>query len=129
LVSGGHSSLLLVPDLAAEPVVSLGATVDDAAGEAYDKVARLLGMPFPGGPPIDRAARDGEPTISFPRGKAADGSFDVAIAAADIGTGARTVLRQVAADALGVPVDLVRMRVGSSDLPRAAGAGGSGGTA
>src|SRR6185503_15930481 len=46
-----------------------GATIDDAAGEAYDKVARLLGMPFPGGPPIDRAARDGDPAaIAFPRG-------------------------------------------------------------
>ena len=60
LVSGGHSSLLLVDDLAGG-VTPLGATIDDAAGEAYDKVARLLGMPFPGGPPIDRAARDGRP--------------------------------------------------------------------
>ena len=76
LVSGGHSSLLLVEDLAATEVTSLGATVDDAAGEAYDKVARLLGLPFPGGPPIDRAARDGRPVIDFPRGKAGDGTFD-----------------------------------------------------
>ncbi|WP_322780773.1 tRNA (adenosine(37)-N6)-threonylcarbamoyltransferase complex transferase subunit TsaD [Frankia sp. Cas4] len=76
LVSGGHSSLLLVPDLATGAVIQLGATVDDAAGEAYDKVARLLGMPFPGGPPIDRAARDGSPTIAFPRAKAGDGTFD-----------------------------------------------------
>ncbi|SBW28585.1 putative tRNA threonylcarbamoyladenosine biosynthesis protein Gcp [Candidatus Protofrankia californiensis] len=76
LVSGGHSSLLLIPDLASGEVSSLGATVDDAAGEAYDKVARLLGMPFPGGPPIDRAARDGNPTIAFPRAKATDGTFD-----------------------------------------------------
>ena len=68
LVSGGHSSLLLVPDLATG-VQSLGATVDDAAGEAFDKVARLLGLPFPGGPPIDRAARAGDPgAIDFPRG-------------------------------------------------------------
>jgi N6-L-threonylcarbamoyladenine synthase len=68
LVSGGHSSLLLVPDLSRE-VESLGRTVDDAAGEAFDKVARVLGLPFPGGPPIDKAARDGDPTsISFPRG-------------------------------------------------------------
>ena len=59
LVSGGHSSLLLVPDVAGE-VLPLGATIDDAAGEAYDKVARLLGMPFPGGPPVDAAARDGD---------------------------------------------------------------------
>ena len=68
LVSGGHSSLLLVPDLA-EEVRPLGATIDDAAGEAFDKVARLLGLPFPGGPPIDRAARDGDPAaMHFPRG-------------------------------------------------------------
>jgi N6-L-threonylcarbamoyladenine synthase len=68
LVSGGHSSLLLVDDLASG-VTPLGATIDDAAGEAFDKVARLLGMPFPGGPPIDRAAREGDPAgIRFPRG-------------------------------------------------------------
>ena len=68
LVSGGHSSLLLVDDLAGG-VTPLGATIDDAAGEAFDKVARLLGLPFPGGPPIDRAARDGDgAAIPFPRG-------------------------------------------------------------
>ncbi len=68
LVSGGHSSLLLVEDLAGR-IAPLGATIDDAAGEAFDKVARLLGLPFPGGPPIDKAARDGDPlSITFPRG-------------------------------------------------------------
>ncbi len=68
LVSGGHSSLLLVDDLATG-VTPLGATIDDAAGEAFDKIARLLGLPFPGGPPIDREARAGNPAaISFPRG-------------------------------------------------------------
>jgi N6-L-threonylcarbamoyladenine synthase len=68
LVSGGHSSLLRVDDLATG-VMPLGASIDDAAGEAFDKVARLLGMPFPGGPPIDRAAREGNPdAIAFPRG-------------------------------------------------------------
>jgi N6-L-threonylcarbamoyladenine synthase len=68
LVSGGHSSLLLVDDLA-NGVTPLGATIDDAAGEAFDKVARLLGLPFPGGPPIDRAAREGDAAaIPFPRG-------------------------------------------------------------
>jgi N6-L-threonylcarbamoyladenine synthase len=68
LVSGGHSSLLRVPDLAVE-VEPLGATVDDAAGEAFDKIARLLGLPFPGGPHIDRVAREGNPeAIRFPRG-------------------------------------------------------------
>ncbi len=67
LVSGGHSSLLLVPDVTSD-VRPLGATIDDAAGEAFDKIARLLGLPFPGGPHIDRAARDGQVVIDFPRG-------------------------------------------------------------
>lgn len=68
LVSGGHSSLLLVPDVTHE-VTSLGSTIDDAAGEAFDKVARVLGLPFPGGPHIDRAAREGNRlAIDFPRG-------------------------------------------------------------
>ena len=67
LVSGGHSSLLLVPDVTHD-IRSLGSTIDDAAGEAFDKVARVLGLPFPGGPHIDRAARDGRITIDFPRG-------------------------------------------------------------
>ncbi|MGD0686165.1 MAG: tRNA (adenosine(37)-N6)-threonylcarbamoyltransferase complex transferase subunit TsaD [Streptosporangiaceae bacterium] len=76
LVSGGHSSLLLVPDLCAE-VVPLGATIDDAAGEAFDKVARLLGLPFPGGPPIDAAARSGNPAAAaFPRSKYRDQTLD-----------------------------------------------------
>lgn len=68
LVSGGHTSLLLVRDLVSD-VVLLGETIDDAAGEAFDKVARLLGLPYPGGPEIDRAAIGGDPTaIRFPRG-------------------------------------------------------------
>src|SRR5690606_3606323 len=67
-VSGGHSNLLLVPDVTHD-IRSLGATIDDAAGEAFDKVARLLGLPFPGGPHIDRAAREGDQVaIDFPRG-------------------------------------------------------------
>jgi N6-L-threonylcarbamoyladenine synthase len=68
LVSGGHSSLLLAPDITGD-VRPLGATIDDAAGEAFDKVARVLGLGFPGGPAIDRYARDGDPAaIAFPRG-------------------------------------------------------------
>jgi len=68
LVSGGHSSLLLVDDVTRD-VTLLGATLDDAAGEAFDKVARLLRMPFPGGPHIDRVAAGGDPvSIDFPRG-------------------------------------------------------------
>ena len=67
LVSGGHSSLLLVPDVTSD-IRPLGATIDDAAGEAFDKVARVLGLPFPGGPHIDRVAHDGVIEIDFPRG-------------------------------------------------------------
>ncbi len=68
LVSGGHTSLLLVRDLAND-VELLGETIDDAAGEAFDKVARLLGLPYPGGPQIDAAAATGDPrAIRFPRG-------------------------------------------------------------
>lgn len=68
LVSGGHTELLLVEDLATR-ITMLGSTIDDAAGEAFDKVARLLGLPYPGGPHIDRVAKDGDPTaIDFPRG-------------------------------------------------------------
>ncbi|MEO6472654.1 MAG: tRNA (adenosine(37)-N6)-threonylcarbamoyltransferase complex transferase subunit TsaD [Aeromicrobium sp.] len=68
LVSGGHTSLLMVNDIT-DDVRLIGETIDDAAGEAFDKVARLLGLPYPGGPHIDRVARDGDPTaIPFPRG-------------------------------------------------------------
>ncbi len=68
LVSGGHTSLLLVRDLTSD-VELLGETIDDAAGEAFDKVARILGLPYPGGPHIDRVAADGDPkAIRFPRG-------------------------------------------------------------
>lgn len=68
LVSGGHSNILRVDDIAGE-VEELGTTIDDAAGEAYDKVARLLGLAYPGGPVIDKLAAEGDPTaIAFPRG-------------------------------------------------------------
>jgi N6-L-threonylcarbamoyladenine synthase len=68
LVSGGHTSLLLVRDLTSD-VEMLGETIDDAAGEAFDKVARILGLPYPGGPHIDRVAAEGDPkAIRFPRG-------------------------------------------------------------
>jgi N6-L-threonylcarbamoyladenine synthase len=80
LVSGGHSSLLLVPDVTGD-AKPLGSTIDDAAGEAYDKVARVLGMPFPGGPPIDKAAAAGDPeAIRFPRAKYHDGTLDFSFA-------------------------------------------------
>ncbi|MGZ6791690.1 MAG: tRNA (adenosine(37)-N6)-threonylcarbamoyltransferase complex transferase subunit TsaD [Mycobacteriales bacterium] len=75
LVSGGHSSLLLVEDVT-KTLQPLGQTVDDAAGEAFDKVARLLGLGFPGGPLVDRAAREGTASIAFPRAMMNDG-YDV----------------------------------------------------
>ncbi|MEE4424497.1 tRNA (adenosine(37)-N6)-threonylcarbamoyltransferase complex transferase subunit TsaD [Streptomyces bugieae] len=68
IVSGGHTSLLLVRDLARDRIVHLGDTLDDAAGECFDKVARVFGLPYPGGPAIDRAARVGDPrAVPFPR--------------------------------------------------------------
>ncbi|GAB5905222.1 tRNA (adenosine(37)-N6)-threonylcarbamoyltransferase complex transferase subunit TsaD [Mycobacteroides chelonae] len=68
LVSGGHTSLLHVRSLA-EPIEELGATVDDAAGEAYDKVARLLGLGYPGGRVLDELAQQGDSSaVPFPRG-------------------------------------------------------------
>ena len=68
LVSGGHSSILKVNDLTND-VTSLGSTIDDAAGEAFDKVARIMDLPFPGGPSIDLESKSGNPeAINFPRG-------------------------------------------------------------
>ncbi|WP_445321627.1 tRNA (adenosine(37)-N6)-threonylcarbamoyltransferase complex transferase subunit TsaD [Nocardioides sp. GXZ039] len=68
IVSGGHTSLLAVDDLVRTPIVHLSDTLDDAAGEAFDKVARLLGLPYPGGPSIDRVSRDGDPrAVRFTR--------------------------------------------------------------
>jgi len=68
LVSGGHSSLLQVNDITSS-VVKLGQTIDDAAGEAFDKIARVMKLGFPGGPAIDAMAKEGSATaIDFPRG-------------------------------------------------------------
>ena len=68
LVSGGHTHLLHVRSLG-EPIIELGSTVDDAAGEAYDKVARLLGLGYPGGKVLDDLARTGDrDAVAFPRG-------------------------------------------------------------
>lgn len=76
LVSGGHSQLVDVRGPVDMRVI--GRTRDDAAGEAYDKTARLLGLGFPGGPLLDRLARDGNPhAIAFPRHRAERGAFDM----------------------------------------------------
>jgi len=76
LVSGGHSSILQVNNLATDVVVK-GATIDDAAGEAFDKIARLMGLGFPGGPLIDKQALTGDKTaINFPRGLSAPADIE-----------------------------------------------------
>jgi N6-L-threonylcarbamoyladenine synthase len=75
VVSGGHTSLFHVTEPTS--VRPLGATTDDAAGEAFDKVATILGLGYPGGPEIERAGRDGDPTaVNFPRTMLAPGSLD-----------------------------------------------------
>lgn len=75
VVSGGHSELLLMTDHGVYE--QLGATLDDAAGEAFDKVGRLLGLPFPGGPHIERSAKTGNPNaFNFPRALLNDDSYN-----------------------------------------------------
>jgi len=75
IVSGGHTDLILVEG--ADRHRRIGRTIDDAAGEVYDKVARLLGLGFPGGPALDALARDGDPAaFAFPRSLLHDGSHD-----------------------------------------------------
>jgi N6-L-threonylcarbamoyladenine synthase len=74
LVSGGHTMLICMQDRTAGEYTLLGQTIDDAAGEAFDKVARFLGLGYPGGPAIEQLARHGSPdAIAFPRGLAGNG--------------------------------------------------------
>ena len=78
LVSGGHTMLVHMPEPWRYEI--LGQTVDDAAGEAFDKVARFLGLGYPGGPLLDRAARDGDPeAVRFPRAMATSGDYDFSL--------------------------------------------------
>ena len=78
IVSGGHTSLVMLGEDGS--FSTLGATIDDAAGEAFDKVARFIGLPYPGGPEIDALARAGDPgAIAFPRAMANDGTFDFSL--------------------------------------------------
>lgn len=75
IVSGGHTHLVIVKDWADFEI--LGRTVDDAAGEAFDKVARAIGLGYPGGPKIDRVAKEGNPdAIVFPRAKVNKSVYD-----------------------------------------------------
>ena len=92
VVSGGHTMIVHMPELFRYEV--LGQTLDDAAGEAFDKVARLIGLGFPGGPALDAMARDGNPeAIRFPRSMERSGDFDFSM------SGLKTaVLRHVKAE-------------------------------
>ena len=75
VASGGHSHLVVVKDYGEYEII--GRTRDDAAGEAFDKVARAIGLGYPGGPKIDKLAREGNPdAISFPRAKVAENEYD-----------------------------------------------------
>lgn len=92
IVSGGHTMLVHVPEMFRHVV--LGQTLDDAAGEAFDKVARLIGLGFPGGPALDAMAREGDPhAIRFPRAMEDSGDYDFSM------SGLKTaVLRHVKAE-------------------------------
>ena len=101
VVSGGHTMIVHMPEPFHHEV--LGQTLDDAAGEAFDKVARLMGLGFPGGPALDKMARDGNPdAIRFPRSMERSGDFDFSM------SGLKTsVLRHVKAErAAGRDIDL-----------------------
>ncbi|MEW9503264.1 tRNA (adenosine(37)-N6)-threonylcarbamoyltransferase complex transferase subunit TsaD [Jeotgalibacillus marinus] len=74
VVSGGHTELVYMKEHGSFEVI--GETRDDAAGEAYDKVARTLNLPYPGGPHIDRLAQKGQPKIKLPRAWLEEGSYD-----------------------------------------------------
>ena len=78
VVSGGHTSIVVMDD---DGVFrELGGTIDDAAGEAFDKIARYLGLPFPGGPEIDRLAREGDrEAFHFPRALLNDGTYRLSL--------------------------------------------------
>lgn len=105
LVSGGHTQLLRVGSIDGD-ITEVGSTVDDAAGEAYDKVARVLDLPYPGGPPIDAAAKRGDPAaIAFPRGMTGprDAPFDFSFSG--VKTAVARWVEQREADGGEVPVD------------------------
>ena len=127
LVSGGHSQLVEVRSPASLHII--GKTRDDAAGEAFDKTARLLGLPFPGGPALDALARDGDPAaIAFPRHRPDPGTLDMSFSGlktsvryyleSDAGKTARR--EDVAASFQAAVVDVLIDRVRRAlDAPRA----------
>lgn len=121
LVSGGHSQIVDVRSPTDLRVI--GRTRDDAAGEAYDKTARLLGLGFPGGPQLDRLARDGNPSaVAFPRHRAARGAFDMSFSGIKTAVryylespeGKRAAPQDVAASFQAAIVDVLMQRVDSA---------------
>jgi len=101
IVSGGHSSLLLMEDHL--KYTRLGGTLDDAAGEAFDKVARLLNLPYPGGPSIQKAAEKGNPlAFSFPRARL-EGSWDFSFSG--LKTAVLRVVRELESQGEPIPVE------------------------
>jgi N6-L-threonylcarbamoyladenine synthase len=108
LVSGGHSSVLLVDDITLGARV-LGKTIDDAAGEAFDKVARLLGLGFPGGPQIDQQSQFGnKDAVKFPRGLTAkhdliDHEFDFSFSGLKTAVARWIEMQQKEGNAISVP--------------------------
>ncbi len=109
VVSGGHTSLVVMKEgsgggrTLVPAFRELGATVDDAAGEAFDKIARFLGLGYPGGPEIDRLAREGDATAwDFPRPMLDDGSFDFSLS----GLKTAVVRRLRDAEAAGEAIDV-----------------------
>ena len=121
LVSGGHSSLLLVTEDATD-VTLLGQTLDDAAGEAFDKVARLLDLPFPGGPWIDKMAREGDPdAIAFPRGLTAakdlrEHAFDFSFSGLKTAVARWIAAQQKAGERISVPDVAASMQEAVADV-------------
>jgi N6-L-threonylcarbamoyladenine synthase len=101
VVSGGHTSIVAMDGGGA--FRQLGSTIDDAAGEAFDKIARFIGLGYPGGPEIDRLARAGDPTaIDFPRAMLHDDSYDLSLSG--LKTAVIRYLRRL--EAAGVEPDL-----------------------
>lgn len=93
VVSGGHTAVYLAREVGVYE--TLGRTVDDAAGEAYDKVARLLGLGYPGGPIIDRLSREGDPSaIHLPRPRAPAGTSSLNMSFSGLKTAVRTAVER-----------------------------------
>ncbi len=105
IVSGGHTSILEVRDLVRDPIVHLGDTLDDAAGEAFDKVARLLGLGYPGGPVISKAAIEGDPeAFCFPRAMLRKNDDPYTFSFSGLKTAVARTVEQIERTGLAVPI-------------------------